>query len=1012
MAEIAAQDLSAEPLLQRAGRDTGKRPLIAGIPLLYKLGQGSVGAVFRAVHPMLDRQLAVRVLELPNDPKSERFARFLGESKNALTLESPHTVEVYDVGTEGGVFFYVMEYVHGKSAQEHVNHLRERLRPGMKEIDALDTAIAAVTGLSSAHNVGVAHLDIHPSSILIPYTSVSAPTSPETSGTETLDYSKAKLSDFGLAFNDYAAQQFEGTRALTGTPGFMSPEQTLGDPDAGKACDIFAMGATFYNLMAGQPPFGGLSLTIVMSSTVVQDVVDIRTWRPDVSRATARLIQICLQKNPKTRFEDANTLLQALKICRAAMNEPMEGQLAAIDQIEKLVKVKDEPKPVAPPMDSSPATEATMIGSSISMPAGTEDLVIPASVPAPAQRRPSSITNVSPPRAGKSSASRTPAVSGSRTPNASGPRVPAMDMPAINRAPIEPTRQDFSVGAPPARVSAAAPPPPPPPRPPTRTEAKVPPLVPVVKEWEDPTLQVTEEAPEPSSKAPVLVLLMLLVLAAAGGAWKLGYIPIGQKTPIAQPTPPVVPAASPEDEQKKKDLEAMALAEAETKRLAEAERVKQEEAVKLLEKTKLEDEARKLAEAKKKEEDDKKKVEAETKAKAEEALKAVEAAKLKEEEDKKKREAEAKAKADEEVRKIAAAAKLKEEEEKKKLDAEAKAKADEEAHKVADAAKAKLLLEEEQTKAGKAARELKALAAENKLPQTYTVDFGNNIKIEFVLVPRGAFMMGTDRTQISELVRRAGANEKDYADESPAHKVDLAPFYIAKTPLTVAQFRHFATAAQYQTAAERRGEAYTLQDKEFKRVPGASWLKPGFEQGDDHPVVMLNLRDCESVTAWAAKQTGVAMRLPTEAEWEYAARGPRGPAFPWGDEWNGKLANHSDTRLKPFAPADWNCSTWDDGFPFTSPAGAFNNPSWCGALDMSGNVFQWCSDIYQEYPQSDKAPRIDLDPADMPKDTKRVLRGGSFLFRPIDCRAATRRSSSPRAWSCEFGMRLTFTPGE
>jgi formylglycine-generating enzyme required for sulfatase activity len=234
----------------------------------------------------------------------------------------------------------------------------------------------------------------------------------------------------------------------------------------------------------------------------------------------------------------------------------------------------------------------------------------------------------------------------------------------------------------------------------------------------------------------------------------------------------------------------------------------------------------------------------------------------------------------------------------------------------------------------------------------------------------------------------------------------LKNYYIAKTPVTVEQFRRFVKDSGYTTSAERAGAAFVLKDRKWQKVDNACWKNPGFEQKEDHPVVMLSYRDSEVFSAWVAKVSARPVRIPSEAEWEFAARGPKNNVWPWGNTWNGKLSNHSDKRLRPYCMEDWNYSKVDDGYAFTAPVGMYKNQSECGALDMAGNVFQWCADVYEVYLPKTNAPRLEVD---VDKDVKRVLRGGSFLFRPMDCRSAARRSLKPRSWSCELGLRLTFS---
>ncbi len=204
--------------------------------------------------------------------------------------------------------------------------------------------------------------------------------------------------------------------------------------------------------------------------------------------------------------------------------------------------------------------------------------------------------------------------------------------------------------------------------------------------------------------------------------------------------------------------------------------------------------------------------------------------------------------------------------------------------------------------------------------------------------------------------------------ESPAHNTSVKPFYINKTPVTVAQFRIFAESTNFKTEAEKFGDSgvFNLEKQNWELLPGAFWLKPFGPNGpnaeDNHPVTHISWNDAVAYCKWAGK------RLPTEAEWEFAARSGlnSGNKFSWGNEVsvNGKyFANTWQGTLQ--AP------TTEDGYLFTSPVGTFGENE-AGLTDMGGNVWQWCTDTYKAYPGSNATIRED--------NNVKVIRGGSFFY--------------------------------
>ena len=261
---------------------------------------------------------------------------------------------------------------------------------------------------------------------------------------------------------------------------------------------------------------------------------------------------------------------------------------------------------------------------------------------------------------------------------------------------------------------------------------------------------------------------------------------------------------------------------------------------------------------------------------------------------------------------------------------------------------------------------------------TLALDLGGGVKMEMVLVKAGEFAMGSNDGE---------------GNEKPVHKVKISqPYYIGKYEVTVAQFRRFAEMAKYETECERGGnKGWTVKDGKWQsNVEGINWKMPGFKQEDNHPVVLVTWNDAQAFVAWASKLAGRTVRLPSEAEWEYAARGPKVPKYPWGDNWDGATSgNVGDASLRATGfNMIWGEIKENDGFPYTSPVGNYkNSASWCGAFDMAGNVWELVEDAssdnyYAESPAVDPKGPVD--------GNYRVIRGGSWIDGSSACRSAHR----------------------
>lgn len=313
---VSFQDLSRDALIAHAPRmesDGQARPALGGIPLLAKLGQGGMGAVYYGIHPRLNKEVAVKVLPFHlAQQQPELVDRFFREAQIAASVQSPHLVGVTDINEESGLFYLVMEFVPGVSAGSYLKEMREFGKTGIAETFALEICMAASAGLAAAHAAGIVHRDVKPDNILIPKIG------------ERLNFAACKLADLGLARSEELSHSMTGSQACMGTPGFMSPEQAMDARACGKPADIFSMGATLYALLAGKAPFTASTLMQVLMATRNEPHAPICSLRADVSGGTAELIDQCLAKDPEKRFPDGAALLSALTMCRKSIQEPIE----------------------------------------------------------------------------------------------------------------------------------------------------------------------------------------------------------------------------------------------------------------------------------------------------------------------------------------------------------------------------------------------------------------------------------------------------------------------------------------------------------------------------------------------------------------------------------------------------------------------------------------------------------------------------------------------------------------
>ena len=250
---------------------------------------------------------------------------------------------------------------------------------------------------------------------------------------------------------------------------------------------------------------------------------------------------------------------------------------------------------------------------------------------------------------------------------------------------------------------------------------------------------------------------------------------------------------------------------------------------------------------------------------------------------------------------------------------------------------------------------------------------------EMVSIPGGTFRMG----DLSGEGDDEELPEYSIVEELPVHSVTVPAFRLGKYEVTVGQFRRFVEATGYRTDAERdTGGAAgcdTYTGDSWDWTAGRSWRNPGFSAGDDHPVTCVNWNDAQAYVEWLSAETGGHYRLPTEAEWEYAARAGSATKYSWGDDVGSNRANCMNDDSEDFP----GCG---DSYEYTAPVGSFPANAW-GLHDLHGNVWEWVQDCWNDSYQG--APS-DGSAWESGRCGVRVVRGGAWSSHARALRSASR----------------------
>jgi eukaryotic-like serine/threonine-protein kinase len=278
------------------------------------LASGASGDVYEANHLALGSKVAVKVLR-PGVPETAhiRRKRFVREARVAARIQSDHVVRIFDiVAPDTGLIYIVMELLNGETLADRIK------RTGaMAPSEAVDYILQAAKPLAQMHDAGILHRDVKPSNVFL---------ARDAEGNERI-----KLLDFGVAAFQQPLERGDSsitlTDAIVGTPRYMAPEQVRASKDVDSRADVWALGVTLYELLAGSPPFDGQTVLAVLNQIEQQEPRLLSERRPAVSTGLAGVVHRCLAKDPARRPVDARALAEAL--APYAANPVTPGELPA-----------------------------------------------------------------------------------------------------------------------------------------------------------------------------------------------------------------------------------------------------------------------------------------------------------------------------------------------------------------------------------------------------------------------------------------------------------------------------------------------------------------------------------------------------------------------------------------------------------------------------------------------------------------------------------------------------------
>ena len=319
---VERRQISSEQLELAVKNQTVSKKRIGDYELISKLGEGGMGAVYKARQMSMDRIVAVKVLSQANAKNQDYRTRFESEARAVARLNHPNIVMGIDAGHSDGFYYFAMEFVDGDT----LGQLLMRSGGKLPEREALKYIRQIALALKHAHENNLLHRDVKPDNILI-----------------DKNRNVAKLADLGLA-RDAVGGDCGATRTgqAVGTPFYMSPEQARGK-DLSPATDFYSLGGTLYHLLTGQIPFSGASAAMIMARHITDPIPNPRILEPKITSATAKLVVKCLQKDPADRFKTADDLI--LEIDRVSTGTKVqEGVAQTKSRVAAIKSAPEQPQ--------------------------------------------------------------------------------------------------------------------------------------------------------------------------------------------------------------------------------------------------------------------------------------------------------------------------------------------------------------------------------------------------------------------------------------------------------------------------------------------------------------------------------------------------------------------------------------------------------------------------------------------------------------------------------------------